>query len=57
MYNNSISIFNEVINRITWFITVRKWRDNFRNKFKITEQNILYIVNIKKYNSKYKLIS
>ena len=32
-YNNIISIFNDVVNRITWFITVRKWRDNFRNKF------------------------
>ena len=29
-YNNIISIFNEVVNRITWFITVRKLINRFK---------------------------
>ena len=33
-YNNIISIFNEVVDRIAWWIPIRKWRDGFRNKFK-----------------------
>ena len=32
-YNNIISIFNEVVDRIAWWIPIRKWRDGFRNKF------------------------
>ena len=34
-YNNIISIFNEVVDRIAWWIPVRKCRDGFRNKFNI----------------------
>ena len=33
-YNNIISVFNEVIYKIAWWIPIRKWRDNFRNKFR-----------------------
>ena len=29
----------EKINRIAWWIPVKKLRDNFRNKFKIAEQS------------------
>ena len=34
-YNNLASVFNEVIDKIAWWIPIRKWRDNFRNKFRI----------------------
>ena len=29
----------EKIDKLAWFIPIRKWRDNFRNKFKIAEQS------------------
>ena len=32
-YNNIISIFSEVINKIAWWIPIRKWRNKFRNQF------------------------
>ena len=28
-------INNKIINTLAWWIPIRKWRDNFRNKFKI----------------------
>ena len=31
-YNNIVSIFNEVVDRIAWWIPIKKWRDKFRNK-------------------------
>ena len=31
----TIKINEKNINKIAWWIPVRKWRDNFRNKFKI----------------------
>ena len=34
--NNKI---DKLINTLAWFIPIRKWRDNFRNKFKIAEQS------------------
>ena len=34
-YNNIISIFNEVINKITWWIPIKKLRSKFREKFLI----------------------
>ena len=27
------SKYNKIINKIAWWIPIRKWRDNFRNKF------------------------
>lgn len=32
-YNNMTIVFNVIIDRVTWWIPIRKWRDNFRNKF------------------------
>ena len=32
-YNNLALVFNEVADMIAWWIPIRKWRDNFRNKF------------------------
>ncbi len=34
-YNNLASVFNEIINSVAWWIQIRKWRDGFRNKFRI----------------------
>ena len=34
-YNNLALVFNEVVDKIAWWIPIRKWRDNFRNKFNI----------------------
>ena len=31
--NNIIHVYKNLINTLAWFIPVRKWRDNFRNKF------------------------
>ena len=28
-----INIYNNLINTLAWWIPIRKWRDNFRNKF------------------------
>lgn len=35
--NNIVAVFNKIINMIAWWIPIRKWRDGFRNKFKIME--------------------
>lgn len=35
--NNIVAVFNKIINMIAWWIPIRKWRDGFRNKFKIIE--------------------
>ena len=32
-YNNIVSVFNEIVDRVAWWIPIRKWRDEFRNKF------------------------
>ena len=32
--NSNISLKNKIINALAWWIPIRKWRDNFRNKFK-----------------------
>ena len=32
-YNNLASVFNEIVDKIAWWIPIRKWRDNFRSKF------------------------
>ena len=34
-YNNIVSVFNEVVDSIVWWIPIRKCRDGFRNKFNI----------------------
>ena len=34
-YNNLASVFNEIIDKIAWWIPIRKLRDNFRNKFNV----------------------
>ena len=34
-YNNLASVFNEVIDKIAWWIPFKKIRENFRNKFRI----------------------
>ena len=34
-YNNLASVFNELVDKIAWWIPIRKWRDKFRNKFRI----------------------
>ena len=34
-YNNLALVFNEIVDKIAWWIPIRKWRDNFRNKFRI----------------------
>ena len=34
-YNNLASVFNEVIDKIAWWIPIKKFRENFKNKFKI----------------------
>ena len=31
--DNIIHVYKNLINTLAWFIPVRKWRDNFRNKF------------------------
>ena len=31
----SLKVNEEIINKIAWWIPIRKWRDGFRNKFKI----------------------
>ena len=48
--------FNNLINTITWFIPVRKWRDNFRNKFfdkfiggVNISFNFIYLLNFRNY--------
>ena len=35
MINNIISIFNGVINKITWWIPIKKFSNKFREKFRI----------------------
>lgn len=32
-YKKITLILEKLINSIAWFIPIRKWRDNFRNKF------------------------
>ena len=32
-YNNIVSVFNEIVDKLAWWIPIRKWRDWFRNKF------------------------
>ena len=34
-YNNIISIFNEIVDKLAWWIPFRKWRERFRDKFRI----------------------
>ncbi len=38
-YKKQSHKINILIDSIAWFIPIRKWRDNFRNKFKIAEQS------------------
>ena len=33
-YNNIVSVFNEIVDKLAWWIPIRKWRDRFREKFK-----------------------
>lgn len=35
LYNNLFNTHNNLINKIAWWIPIRKWRDNFRNKFSL----------------------
>ena len=34
-YNNIVSVFNEIVDKVAWWIPFKKFRDNFRNKFRI----------------------
>ena len=34
-YNNLASVFNGVVDRVAWWIPIRKFRENFKNKFRI----------------------
>ena len=34
-YNNLASVFNRVVDKIAWWIPIKKFRENFKNKFKI----------------------
>lgn len=34
-YNNMALVFNEIINKIAWQIPFKKFRENFRGKFRI----------------------
>ncbi|MEI0540528.1 hypothetical protein [Brachyspira pulli] len=36
--NNKLKIHNDRINKIAWWIPIRKWRDNFRSKFALEDQ-------------------
>ena len=29
----TVNVLKELINSLAWWIPIRKWRDNFRNKF------------------------
>ena len=33
----TFKINKDIVNKLAWWIPIRKWRDNFRNKLKITE--------------------
>ena len=33
--NDKLDRLNKIVDTLAWWIPVRKWRDNFRNKFKI----------------------
>ena len=34
-YNNLASVFNEIVDKVAWWIPIKKFRENFKNKFKI----------------------
>ena len=34
-YNNLVSVFNEVVDKVAWWIPIKKIRENFKNKFRI----------------------
>ena len=34
-YNNIVLVFNEVIDKIAWWIPIKKLRERFRDKFRI----------------------
>ena len=34
-YNNIVSVFNKIVDKVAWWIPFKKFRDNFRNKFRI----------------------
>ena len=34
-YNNIVSVFNEIVDKLAWWIPFRKWRERFRDKFRI----------------------
>ncbi|WP_432633847.1 hypothetical protein [Brachyspira sp.] len=34
-YNNLASVFNEVVDKVAWWIPFKKFMENFRNKFRI----------------------
>ena len=34
-YNNLVSVFNEIIDSLAWWIPFKKFRSKFREKFKV----------------------
>ena len=34
-YNNLASVFNEIVDKVAWWIPIKKIRENFKNKFRI----------------------